>query len=78
MALHPREVAAGQGGRAAVRSGHRSAHLWVVIVSAILAASVLIFGWIARSQRPVPEPLAAAGWSADAHSRPAAAPGGAT
>lgn len=42
-------------------SGHRSAHVWVVLVSAILAACVLAFGWIARSRRPVPEPLAEAG-----------------
>ena len=58
-----------------MRSGHRSAHLWVVIVSAILAASVLIFGWIARAQRPVPEPLAAAGWSADPYAHQATSGG---
>ncbi|MXW16899.1 MAG: hypothetical protein F4Z83_04985 [Gemmatimonadetes bacterium] len=60
-----------------MRSGHRSAHLWVVIVSAILAACALTLGWMMHSQRPVPEPLAAAGWSADAHAHPATPPGGA-
>ena len=44
-----------------MRSGHRSAHLWVVLVSAILAACVLLYGWMARAERPEPEPLAAAG-----------------
>lgn len=42
-----------------MRSGHRSAHLWVVLVSAILAACVLLHGWLARSGRPETEPLAA-------------------
>ena len=44
-----------------MRSGHRSAHLWVVLVSAILAVCVLLYGWATRSARPEPEPLAAAG-----------------
>ncbi len=44
-----------------MRSGHRSAHLWVVLASAILAACVLLYGWLAFSGRPEPEPLAAAG-----------------
>lgn len=60
-----------------MRSGHRSAHLWVVIVSAILAVCALAFGWMIRSQRPVPEPLVAAEWPADAHTHPATPPGGA-
>ena len=42
-----------------MRSGHRSAHLWVVLVSAILAACVLLHGWVTRSERPEPEPMAA-------------------
>ena len=58
-----------------MRSGHRSAHVRVVIVSAILAACVLIFGWIARSRRPVPEPLATAGWPAGTHAHPETSPG---
>ena len=61
MAPHAREVAARRGEGATVRSGHRSAHLWVVLVSAILAACVLLYGWATRSARPEPEPLAAAG-----------------
>ena len=44
-----------------MRSGHRSANLWVVLVSAILAACVLLYGWATFSGRPEPEPLAAAG-----------------
>ena len=44
-----------------MRSGHRSAHLWVVLASAILAACVLLYGWLAFSGRPEPEPLAPAG-----------------
>ena len=44
-----------------MRSGHRSAHLWVVLVCAILAACVLLYGWMARAGRPEPEPLATAG-----------------
>lgn len=60
-----------------MRSGHRSAHPWVVIVSAILAACALAFGWMMRSQRPVPEPLAAAAWAADANTHPATPPRGA-
>ncbi len=44
-----------------MRNGHRSAHLWVVLVSAILAACVLLYGWMAFSARPEPEPLATAG-----------------
>lgn len=44
-----------------MRSGHRSAHLWVVLVSAILAACVLLYGWVTFSGRPEPEPLAAVG-----------------
>ena len=59
-----------------MRSGHRSAHLWVVIVSAILAAGVLLFGWIAHSQRPVPEPLTAPGWPAGAYAHAETSPGG--
>lgn len=59
-----------------MRSGHRSAHLWMVIVSAILAACLLLFGWIARSQRPVPEPLAAPGWPAGAHAHAETSSGG--
>ncbi|MDE2874610.1 MAG: hypothetical protein OXU69_12945 [Gemmatimonadota bacterium] len=47
-----------------MRSGHRSAHAWVVIASAILAAVVLTLGWIVRARRPVPEPLARAGSAA--------------
>ena len=49
-----------------MRSGHRAAHRWVVIVCALVAACVLTFGWIVRSRRPVPEPLAAE-WVADPH-----------
>ncbi len=44
-----------------MRNGHRSAHLWVVLVSAILAVCVLLYGWMAFSGRPEPEPLATAG-----------------
>lgn len=44
-----------------MRRGHRSAHLWVVLASAILAACVLLYGWVTFSGRPEPEPLAAAG-----------------
>ena len=60
-----------------MRRGHRRAHAWVATLGAILAALALAFGWIARSRRPVPEPLAAAGAeaAAPAHARPQAPPG---
>ena len=58
-----------------MRRGHRSAHPWVVIVSAILAACALAFGWMTRSRRPVPEPLAVAGWAADPGAHPDAPQG---
>ena len=53
-----------------MRSGHRSAHLWVVLVSAILAACVLLYGWVTFSGRPEPEPLAAVGKEATPGARP--------
>ncbi|MDE2652724.1 MAG: hypothetical protein OXI71_02820 [Gemmatimonadota bacterium] len=43
-----------------MRSGHRSAHMWLVLLSAILVACVLLYGWVTFSGRPEPEPLAAA------------------
>lgn len=60
MASHALEVDARRGEGPVVRSGHRSAHLWVVLASAILAACVLVYGWVTFSGRPQPEPLAAA------------------
>ena len=47
-----------------MRNGHRSAHLWMVLVSAILAVCFLLYGWVAFSERPEPEPLATAGGEA--------------
>ena len=58
-----------------MRRGHRSAHPWVVIVSAILAACALAFGWMTRSRRPVPEPLATADWADDRDAHPDARQG---
>ena len=49
-----------------MRSGHRSAHRWVALMSAILAACVLLYGWVTLSGRPEPEPLPAAGSEAAA------------
>ena len=38
-------------------SGHRSAHVKVVVLSTVLAAAALAYGWTRHSGRPVPEPL---------------------
>lgn len=61
-----------------MRSGHRTAHPWVVVASAILAACALVFGWIARSQRPVPEALAGPAGAADAAAHGETSRGGAS
>lgn len=53
-----------------MRSGHRSAHLWLVLLSAILAACVLVYGWVTFSGRPQPEPMTAAGAEAAPGARP--------
>lgn len=44
-----------------MKRGHRSAHPWIVLACAILAACVLLYGWVTRSGRPEPDPMAAAG-----------------
>lgn len=38
-------------------SGHRSAHVKVVVVGMVLAAAALVYGWTRQAARPVPEPL---------------------
>ena len=44
-----------------MRSGHRSAHVKAVVLSTVLAAGALAYGWASRAGRPVPEPLFVAG-----------------
>lgn len=50
-------MAARREERGAVRSGHRSAHVKVVVLGALLAAGALAYGWAVRAGRPVPEPF---------------------
>ncbi len=38
-------------------SGHRSAHVKVVVLGVVLAAAALAYGWTRHAGRPVPEAL---------------------
>ena len=44
--------------------GHRSAHVKAVLAAAVLAGLFLVYGWMVREARPVPEPLAVDGLAA--------------